>query len=110
MADIPIVSNKKNEAADTIESFFTSSINGNGTKVKAFTAANDTESSKSYKAYIFDQSGDLVNSCIPFTLVVRDKADYGASIVGQVIPAGGSLRVESSDAGSLNFYVTGANQ
>ena len=112
MTDTAIVQNKSNSAADAIENFFVSpsGANQNGTKIKAFTASNDTAISHSYKAYIYDSSGNPVLAVIPQTIVVRDRADYGASIIGQVIPKGGSLRMESTttDASFLNYYVTGA--
>jgi len=105
MTDIAIIQNKTNAAPDVIEAFYTdSSING--TRVKAFTASNSTETSISYKAYIYDSTGVLVSAVIPMTIVVRDRTSYGQGIVNQVIPPGGSLRVESSNIG-LNFYVTG---
>lgn len=110
MAIKPIVFNQKNAAADTIEEFYTSPASGNGTRIMAFTASNDTESSKTYKAYIFASSGDMVCSVVPQTIVVKDRADNGSTSVNHVIPAGGTLRMESSDADSLNFYVTGNEQ
>ena len=112
MVDTVLVQNDSNTAADTIENFFDSpSGTGNsGTKIKAFTASNDTETSHSYKAYIYDSSENPVLAIIPQSIVVRDKADYGPSIIGQVIPKGGSLRMEcsSADGSFLNYYVTGS--
>ena len=110
MADTPLVFNKKNSAADNIESFFVSPGDADGTKIKVFTASNGTTSGKSYLAYIYDSGGDAVDPIIPQTIVVRDTSDHGTSIVDQVIPAGGSLRISSSDAESINFYVTGSAQ
>ena len=108
MTDKVIVFNTQSAAADTIENFYISPAAGLGTKIKSFTASNDTLTSQSYKAYIYNSAGVPVNSVIPLQIVVRDTADYGASIIGQVIPTGGSLRVESSNSAGLNFYVTGA--
>ena len=110
MATIPLVVNGENTAADTIESLYTSPSQGAGTVVTAFTASNDTTSSKSYLAYIFDSAGSLVSSVIPMTIVVRDRASPGSTIINQTIPAGGTLRIESSAANSLNFYVSGIEQ
>lgn len=111
MVDTVLVQNGSNTAADVIESFFPSpsGAGNNGTKIKAFTASNDTTASHSYKAYIYGSTGAPL-AVIPQTIVVRDKADYGASIIGQVIPKGGTLRMESSsaDGSFLNFYVTGS--
>lgn len=108
MTDKVLVFNAQSAAADTIESVYVSPATGRGTKLKSFTASNDTATSQSYKAYIYNAAGVAVSPVIPFTVVVKDRADYGASIIGQVIPAGGSLRIESSNAAGLNFYVTGA--
>jgi len=116
MVDTVLVQNKSNTAPDAIENFFNSpsGAGNNGTKIKAFTASNDTETSHTYKAYIYPdgwQTGDdPILAIIPQSIVVRDKADYGPSIIGQVIPKGGSLRIESSstDSSFLNYYVTGS--
>ena len=107
MADEVLVFNAQSAAPDVIENYYISPLSGLGTKIKAFTASNDTTTSQSYKAYIYNSAGVPVSSVIPFQIVSRDTADYGASIIGHVIPAGGSLRVESSNAFGLNFYVTG---
>lgn len=110
MARTPIVINRSSAVADTIESFYTSPPQGAGTVVTAFTASNDTTSSKTYKAYIFDLTGTVVRSVIPQTIVVRDRASTGPSIIDLVIPAGGTLRMESSDIDSLLFNVSGIEQ
>ena len=110
MTDKVLVLNGTSGSVDTIESFYTSPGTGLGTRINAFTATNDTESSKSYKAYIYDASGDPVQTIIPLTEIARDRADYGSSAINQVIPAGGTLRMESSAIAGVNFYVTGLEQ
>jgi len=110
MVDLVMVNNKQTVAADTIEKFYdatTSGAGGGGARITAFTASNNTEASASFKAYIFDASGDLVTAVIPQKIVVRDRFDLGPSIVSQIIPSGGSLRMETSTLGSISFYVTG---
>lgn len=104
MADTVLVFNATNSVADTIETFY---LADKAVKIKAFTAANNSQSSKYYKAYIYPASGSSPQAVVPMTIVVRDRRDFGPSIVGHVIPAGGSLRMETSDAEGLNFYVTG---
>lgn len=106
MAEIILVNSTQNTAIDTIETFYDDATD-NGTKINAFTAANNTTSSKTYKAYIYDASGALIDAVVPQKIVVRDTFDLGASIVGQLIPPGGSLRMESSAATSISFRVTG---
>lgn len=110
MADSILVFNFENSAPDTIQIAYTSPQNSNGARIKAFTASNDSQTSVSYKAYIYNSAGVPVKSVIPMTIVVRDRADNGASCIGQVIPSGGSLRIESSTANALNFYVSGIVQ
>lgn len=107
MAEVVIVNSVQNTVADGIETFYTAPADGTGTKISSFTATNNTESSKSYKAYIYDASGTAVGAIIPLKIVVRDRFDLGAGLVGHVIPKSGTLRMESSDADSIIFRVTG---
>jgi hypothetical protein len=107
MADIVLVNSAQNATADTIESFYTSPAQGAGTRISAFTASNNTGSSKTYKAYIYDSSGTALSAVIPQKIIVPDRFDLGPSIVGQIIPAAGTLRMESSDTLSIAFRVTG---
>ena len=107
MAEATLIFNQKSAVADTVETFYTSPPGGLGTRITAFTATNNTVSSKTYKAYIYNSAGALVSAIIGQTIVVPDKSDFGAPIVNQLMPAGGTIRVESSDADSLNFYASG---
>lgn len=107
MAETVLVNSVQNSIANTIQDFYPASAQGAGTRISAFTATNNTESSKTYKAYIYDASGAAIQAVIPQKIIVPDRFDLGPSIVGQVIPAGGSLRMESSDANSIAFRVTG---
>jgi len=107
MAEDVLVFNSKNTAASTIQKFYDSPISGSGTRVNAFTATNILTSSVDYTAYVYDSSGAAQPAVIPQTTVVRDRFDLGPSIVGQLIPPGGSLRMESSQIGGISFYVTG---
>jgi hypothetical protein len=102
-----LVFNETSTEPDTIEVFYTASPGGQGAKIKAFTATNDTVTSQTYKAYIYSSAGGLVGSIVPLTEIARDRADFGPTAINQDIPAGGSLRVECSTIGGLNFYVTG---
>ena len=56
---------------------------------------------------IFDATGNLLDAVIPLRKIVRDKFDSGASIVGQLIPAGGTLRFESDAVSGISWRVTG---
>lgn len=112
MTDTVLVNNRKAAAADTIEQFFLSDVGGEGTIITAFSAINSTNVNASYIAYIFDKESTTVsmNPAIPLTKVIRNRFDLGASIINQVIPAGGTLRVETSAANSISFRVTGRDQ
>ena len=107
MSDITLVNSAQSTAVDTIESFYTSPSQGNGTTITAFTAANNTVSNKNYKGYIFDSTGSVLDAVIPNRIIVRDKFDPGASIVGQLIPAGGTLRFESNAIAGISWRVVG---
>ena len=84
MTDIILINNKTNTAANTRDVFY-----------------------NAYKAYITTTLGEDVKPVQPFTIVVRDKASLGIYLLAQKIPKGGALEIESSDADSLSFYVTG---
>ena len=110
MAEIIMVINAANTAVDVIQKFYDSppsSTGGKGTRVTKFSAPNDTTSSIDYKAYIVGADNVIKKAIIPQSTVVRDRVDLGASIVGQLIPPGGSLQMESSVANAMQFYVTG---
>ena len=111
MADTPLINNTKISAADTVTELYLSPAAGLGTIVNAFTATNDSGlASVSYKAYIYDITGATVSAVIPQTIVVKDRFHAGQSIVNQVVPAGGTIRVENSAADGLNFYASGREQ
>ncbi len=105
MTDIILINNQTNAAANARDIIYTAS--DKSVTITAFTAANNTESSKTYKAYITALVGEDVSAVQPQTIVVRDKADLGIYLLAQRIPKGGTLEIESSDADSLSFYVTG---
>lgn len=110
MTDIVLVNSVANTLNNTIEKFYdavTASNGGQGTRISAFTASNNSTASASYKAYIYDASGAVKEAVVPQKIVVKDRFDLGPSIIGHVIPPGGSLRMESSTAGAITFRVTG---
>ena len=73
----------------------------------SFTVSNNYTASASYKAYIYDADDVTVGAVSPMKIVVRDRFDSSPALVNQVIPAGGSLKVESSALDALYFTVTG---
>ena len=107
MQGVVLVNNAKSSATDTIEVFYTSPVGQRGTVISSFTATNSTGSNKSYKAYIYDSTGTATSPIIPTKGIINDGFDTGSAIVNHKIPAGGTLRMESSSANGINFYVTG---
>ena len=107
MAETILVNSKQNTTADTIESFYSSPSQGAGTVILAFSATNNSGASATYKAYIYDASATLIQAVVPQTIVVRDKFDLAPASISQLIPPGGSLRMESSTALSIAFRITG---
>ena len=104
--EIPLISGQKNVAADTIEVMYTAPSD-KSILILSFTATNNTASSKTYKAYIYNSAGSSNGATIPQQIVVKDRFDLGAAIIGHTIPKGGTLRIESSGASSLVFRATG---
>lgn len=107
MTDIVLVPSVTNTAANTIEVFYTAPSSSDGTLITAFSAINNSGVNASYKAYIYDSSGAVVDAVIPRKIVVRDRFDTAPSITNHLIPNGGSLRMESSAANSITFRVSG---
>lgn len=104
MAEVILFNNEKNTLPDTRDLTETVSV---ATKITAFSVSNSTGASVSYKAYITETLGESVDPIQPQTIVVKDRADPAFFMIGQKIPKGGNLEVESSTGDSLNFYVTG---
>ena len=102
-----LVASVQNSLANTIQTFYTSPSDGAGTVITSFTATNNTGANKTYKAYIFDSSGSLKEAITPLKIIIRNRFDPGSAIVNHEIEAGGTLRMESSEANSIIFRVTG---
>ena len=105
MASIQLVDNFVNTISDTVETVYTSPVS-ESTIIETFTAANNSGVNASYKGYIVSQSG-AEQPQRPFKIIVWGEKDSGQGLVNQVIPPGGSLRVESSATTSIYFTVTG---
>ena len=99
-----IVDNFVNTIADTVQTAFTAGTSP--VVIEAFTATNNSTVNASYKAYIVTASG-VQQPQIPFKVVVWGELDLGIGLANQVIPAGGSLRVEASAINSIYFTVSG---
>lgn len=98
--------NFKNTVPDTPQTVFTSPAGGNGTRIDSFTATNNGAVNSSYKAYIDNGVADD-DPIIPMQIIVWGEIDLGVGIVNQTIPAGASLKVETSLAGVIGFTVSG---
>ena len=105
MATKQIVDNFVNSTADTIQTAYTAPLT-NGVVIESFTASNNSGINASYKAYIVSNFG-VEKAQRPFKIVVWGEIDLGIGLVNQIIPAGASLRLESSAIDSIYFTVTG---
>jgi hypothetical protein len=105
MATKQIVDNFVNTSSNAVQSAYTAPLD-RGVVIEAFTATNNSSVNASYKAYIVSSSGDE-KPLIPFKVVVWGRVDLGIGVNNQIIPAGGSLRVECSAINSIYFTVTG---
>ena len=103
MATAQILANVTNTVIDTPQTLFTAG--SRGVVIESFTAANNSIVNASYKAFIV--STDTEQPQRPFKIVVWGEVDLGIGIVNQIIPAGGSLRFETSAIDSIYFTVTG---
>lgn len=106
MADeFTLINNLQNASANTIEALF---IAGSDTRILNFTVTNNTDVNRSYRAYIYDSDGNSTGATVPLKFVTSNRGyDLAPPIIGHVVPAGGSIRTESSAANSLIFRATG---
>lgn len=105
MATLQIIDNLTISVTDTPQSLYTAPA-GQDVVIESFTASNTSKVNASYKAYISSTLG-AEQPQIPFKVVVWGENDLGIGVVNQVIPAGGSLRLECSALDSIYFTVTG---
>ena len=107
MANLLMVDNRASTLVDSPEIFYTSPATGKGTVINAFTASNTSLINRDYQAYIVGVTGSATNPIRPFKIVVWGEVDLGTGIVNQIIPPGGTLRMESSAIDSIHWTVTG---
>lgn len=107
MATTVLVNSATNSVANTVQPFYNAPADGAGTIITAFTATNNTGANASYKAYIFGPSQSGLGAVTPLKVVIRNRFDPGNAIVNQVIPAGGTLEMETNIIGAIDFRVTG---
>lgn len=100
-----LISGEQSAAPNAIEIFFTAAAD---TKINKFSATNDTGVNRSYRAYIYTALGTVNGSVIPTKFVTSLRGfDLGPALVGQIVPAGGTIRIESSSAAGLVFRAVG---
>jgi hypothetical protein len=104
MATKQILSNAVNTIANSAQSLFTAGQNG--VVIESFTAANNSLVNASYKAYIVGQNLTQQPQ-IPFKIVTWGENDLGIGIINQIIPPGGTLKIECSALDSIYFTATG---
>ena len=105
MATLQIVDNFVNSSVDTPQVAYPAPASQN-VLIESFTASNTSGVNASYKAFIVSALG-VEQAQIPFKVVVWGENDLGIGIVNQVIPKGGSLKIESSALNSIYFTATG---
>ena len=105
MATLQIIDNLTISLVDTPQSLYTAPV-GQDVVIEAFTASNTSPVNASYKAYIVSALG-AEQPQRPFKVVVWGEIDLGIGVVNQVIPGGGSLKLECSALDSIYFTVTG---
>lgn len=74
--------------------------------IEAFTASNTSTVNAAYTCYLSSASGPL-KAQIKDKVVVWGENDLGIGIVNQIIPVGGTLKIESTAINSIYFTVTG---
>jgi len=101
-----IVESQQTAAANTPEVFYTAPSTGLGTVITNFTASNDAGLTVAYKAYIVASGGSPTNAVVPDRTIVENRTDVSAEMAAQIIPAGGTLQMETSSAATISFTVS----
>ena len=102
-----LVASQKASANNTPQVFYTSPSNGLGTVITNFTADNDTSGTRTYKAYIVVSGGSATVPTVPQRAIVENRTDISPEMAGQLIPAGGTLQMESDLASTISWIVSG---
>ena len=105
MATLQIIDNLTISVVDAPQALYTAPA-GQDVVIEFFTASKTSTVNASYKAYIVSSLG-AEQPLIPFKVVVWGENDLGIGVIDQIVPAGGSLRVECSALDSIYFTVTG---
>jgi hypothetical protein len=105
MASLQIVDNLTVSVVDTPQTLYTAP-SGQDIVIGSFTASNTSTVNASYKAFIVSSLG-AQQPQIPFRVVVWGDNDLGIGLVNQIIPGGGTLKIECSALDSIYFTVTG---
>lgn len=103
--ELALITGFQSNAANSIEVVYLAT---KATLITAFSVTNNTSVNRSYKAYIYGADGAAVPAITPIKFVTSNKGyDLSPPILGQIVPAGGTIRVESSAANSLVFHAAG---
>lgn len=103
--ETPLIEGFSNAKTNTVEIAYLASKD---TLITAFTVTNNTGVNRSYKAYIYDSVGNASGAVQPRKFVTAIRGfDLAPAIVGHIVRKGGTIRVESSAAGSLVFRASG---
>ena len=101
---VQILRNHSVTTANTVEIAYTAEED---VEILQFVVSNNSGVNHSYKAYIFNLSGDSTEAIQPIKFITSLRGSHISwPMIGQVIPKGGSLRVEASSS-ALIFNVTG---
>ena len=77
---------------------YTSPPNGSGTRVVAFSLANDGGTTEIYTLHIVPSGGsaDSTNILVPSRILTNGETDSPVEIINQLVPAGGTIQALAS--------------
>ena len=84
-------------------------VNGKGTIIGAFTAANGSAASITYKVWVVPSGSSVGDEflLVPARIIKTDKTDSPYEVVGHFMPPLSSLYIESDTANAAGFRVSG---
>lgn len=81
--------------------------NTRDTLISAVTVSNETVIDRKYKMFIVDSGGTADRALVSETTLLKGVSAVVDKLIGQYIPAGGTLQAETDAATSIHFTVSG---
>lgn len=102
-----LLANKVQAPSAAVPFVIYTNSNTRDTLISATTVSNETSVDRKYKMFIVDSSGTADRALVAETTLKQGASAVVDKLIGQYIPAGGTLQGETDTATSIHFTVSG---